>query len=120
MTKHAQPDEPLTENWERQLRKGLLEFVVLLCLRQGAGHGYRLAADMQAHIGAKVAEGTIYPLLKKLETQGLVTAKWEMKASGPPRKCYVLTPAGELAAQAREASWRRISAGIERLASDAS
>jgi PadR family transcriptional regulator PadR len=98
------------ENRKAQLLKGLAELALLSLLSGGACYGLEILDRLRGEAGLEVAEGTIYPLVHRLERAGLVAADWRIEADGArPRKYYALTDAGraELAAQADE--WRRIS-----------
>ena len=65
--------------------------------------------------GMEIEEGTLYPLLRRLESQGLLTSEWKIEESGPPRRYYVLNPNGrELYAKLVKA-WRGLSAVMDSL-----
>ena len=82
------------ENTQVQMRKGILEF----CILHVIGRGEVYASDMLEELtSAKimVVEGTLYPLLTRLRKAGLVDYKWVESSSGPPRKYYTITQAGQ-------------------------
>jgi len=81
------------EAWDTQLRKGGLELAVLLLLSRHRMYGLELIGNL-TDAGFTVSEGTIYPLLNRLSTQGVIAADWVTGESGHPRKYYRLTPAG--------------------------
>ncbi len=73
---------------------------LLMALRQGQSHGYELL-DAVRRLGLRSAEaGGLYRCLRAMEEEGLVTSWWEPSQSGPPRRTYLLTEAGTLAARA--------------------
>jgi PadR family transcriptional regulator PadR len=83
-------------SWLTQLRKGVVELLVLGLLKaRGALHGYGIVQELQG-IGELVAGvSTVYPVLKRLETDGLVTATWGSAEDGTARrKYYEITPEG--------------------------
>ena len=81
------------ENLKAQMRKGMLEFCVLLILRHRPAYPYELIATLKkAHL--IVVEGTLYPMLTRMKNGGMLTYEWKESQSGPPRKYYSLTPAG--------------------------
>jgi PadR family transcriptional regulator, regulatory protein PadR len=82
-------------NWHSQLRKGLLPLFVLMVLREKENYGYELIQNLQTRFAIDVAEGTLYPLLVRLQKEGLLDSKWVEQVSGIPRKYYVITPVGE-------------------------
>lgn len=83
------------DNLKSQMRKGMLEFCVLLLLRHGDAYASEIITKMkEAHL--IVMEGTLYPLLTRLKNDGLLAYRWEESPSGPPRKYYGITPLGLL------------------------
>ncbi|MEM8968372.1 MAG: PadR family transcriptional regulator [Bacteroidota bacterium] len=82
------------ENTQVQMRKGILEYCILHIISRGEVY----ASDMLEELtSAKimVVEGTLYPLLTRLRKAGLVDYQWVESTSGPPRKYYTLTQAGQ-------------------------
>lgn len=102
------------ENLKSQMRKGMLEFCVLLLLRHSDAYASEIIARLkEAHL--IVMEGTLYPLLTRLKNDGLLTYRWEESPSGPPRKYYTLTPEGADFLQQLRASWQEISETVNHL-----
>jgi PadR family transcriptional regulator PadR len=91
---------------DRELRRGSIELIVLHLLAPGEAYGYEIVTKLASESdGAlEVTDGTLYPVLYRLERAGLVAVRWETPARGVPRKYYRLTPAGrtELARMAHE------------------
>ncbi len=83
------------DNWQTQLRKGLLDLVILNLLRHGRCHGYEMVQTLKKIDGLKMREGNIYPILARLQTDGLVTSCSEPSPDGPPRKYFELTESGQ-------------------------
>jgi DNA-binding PadR family transcriptional regulator len=88
---------------ELDLRKGVLVLAVLSRLRT-AEYGYSLRQALAEH-GMPIEEGTLYPLLRRLEGQGLLTSQWRIE-DGPPRRYYTLSLAGEATYRTLAAGWR--------------
>ncbi|MDE6464894.1 MAG: PadR family transcriptional regulator [Muribaculaceae bacterium] len=104
------------DNLKSQMRKGMLEFCVLLLLRRGDAYASEIIAKMkEAHL--IVMEGTLYPLLTRLKNDGLLAYRWEESPSGPPRKYYCLTPLGLSSLEQLHQSWAEISHTVELLLS---
>ncbi len=82
------------ENRITQLRKGILELAIMAALSRGRHYGYSLVRVLSEGAGDSLKEGTIYPILARLDRDGLVRSEWVESAQGPPRKYYSLTPAG--------------------------
>lgn len=76
-----------------QLKKGVLELCVLSLLKADDKYGYELINEISKNI--EISEGTIYPLLKRLKSEGYVETYLEESSEGPPRKYYRLTGKGE-------------------------
>lgn len=76
-----------------QYKKGVLELCVLSLLRGRDRYGYEISEYLSQHID--IADGTVYPLLRKLKADGLVTTYLQEESGGPPRKYYKLTQLGE-------------------------
>jgi len=107
--------DPLA-SWLAQTRKGIVElFVLELLRRRGPLHGYGIVQAL-GELGDLVAGlSTVYPVLKRLETDGLVAAAWETDAPGNPRKYYELTSQGSAFLERAQDEWRRISAAMDKL-----
>jgi PadR family transcriptional regulator PadR len=95
-----------TDQWLVQLRKGVVELLVLRLLAlRGELHGYAVVKELLS-LGRLVAgESTVYPVLKRLESDGLLTSNWAETPGGPPRKYYQLTDAGHVFLQESRREW---------------
>jgi PadR family transcriptional regulator PadR len=82
------------EEAKSQMRKGMLEFCTLLIISHDNAYSSDILKELkQANL--IVVEGTLYPLLNRLKTDGLLDYEWKESASGPPRKYYLLTAKGK-------------------------
>lgn len=79
--------------WERQVRKGLVEFTLLALLSAERLYSPELV-ERSAELGLRLPAGTVYPVLSRLRKEGLLAASVEETSQGPPRKYYRLTPQG--------------------------
>lgn len=86
------------------LRKGVLEFSVLAALAKERGYGRNLAHSLSER-GLIASEGTLYPLLSRLRTTGLVDTELSDPADGRQRRYYTLTPAGRARLEGFRAAW---------------
>ncbi len=82
------------ENTKAQMRKGVLEFVILQLLQYREMYPSDII-DALKNARLIVVEGTLYPLLTRLKNAGLLDYRWQESTSGPPRKYYSLTKKGE-------------------------
>ena len=101
----------IAENTQTQMRKGILEYCVLLIIFRGEIYASDIIAELkQAKL--LVVEGTLYPLLTRLKNNGLLAYNWVESTSGPPRKYYVLTPAGEQILKQLDGTWAELAYAI--------
>jgi PadR family transcriptional regulator, regulatory protein PadR len=114
--KEATPPTPESaEKWEVQLRKGSLELAILAALWEGRLYGLEILRHLESNSDLIVVEGTVYPLLNRLRTLGLVESEWVESEFGHPRKYYRLTAAGRLRALEMTRIWARFSASMSNL-----
>ena len=100
------------EHWHEQLRRGTLELAVLLAVAPGRRYGLEILRHLE-FADLVLAEGTIYPLLARLERDGLLEAEW-VEGEGPrPRKYYQLTPNGRARMKRMCEEFRAVAGGIE-------
>ena len=107
----------MTDSLLVQLRKGVLDMCVLALLERRDGYAYDIASRLAEAIG--MGEGTIYPLMRRMQTDALVKTYLEESSSGPPRKYYQLTKAGPTALAAQKAEWNVFTASVAKVLSDA-
>ncbi len=107
------------EHWVAQLRKGSLELCVLALLVCDERYGYELAQALATSGGLEIGEGTLYPLLSRLQREGLVSASWRESPAGPPRKYYALTAEGRRALRSMRAEWEAFSGAVEQILQEA-
>ncbi len=103
----------MPEAIEVQLKKGVLGFCVLALLSQRNGYAYEIASKLSQAVD--MGEGTIYPLMRRMQSDGLVATYLEESPSGPPRKYYRLTDAGRTALVQQLAEWRSFTKSVEEL-----
>ena len=107
----------MSESLLVQLRKGVLDLCVLAMLAQRDGYAYDIASRLAEDIG--MGEGTIYPLMRRMQADGLVKTYLEESSSGPPRKYYQLTRAGHAALAAQRTEWNSFVASVAKVLTDA-
>lgn len=106
---HKETKEDATAS---QMRKGLLEFCTLLIIARGEVYASDILMELKK-ADLLVVEGTLYPLLSRLRSEGLLSYRWEESESGPPRKYYSLTNSGTESLQKLKQTWKTLSASIE-------
>ncbi|MDH6306779.1 PadR family transcriptional regulator PadR [Parabacteroides sp. PF5-5] len=102
------------ENVKSQMRKGILEYCILLLLKKEAAYTSDIIQKLQE---AKliVVEGTLYPLLTRLKNSELLSYQWIESTQGPPRKYYKLTEKGESFLGELEMSWEELTNTINHI-----
>lgn len=96
------------DNAKSQMRKGMLEYCVLLLLRQRPAYASDIIHRLK-DADLRVVEGTLYPLLSRLKNDGLLSYEWQESTQGPPRKYYALTPEGNEFLEGLDAAWGEIA-----------
>ena len=99
---------PVREQTSKQLRKGVLDILVLFLLRDRDLYGYQIMQELQSRSRGYfvLKEGTLYPVLYRLEDQGYVEARWEQPTGRQaPKKYYKIKPEGMEALKEMQAEW---------------
>ncbi|MBI2955429.1 MAG: PadR family transcriptional regulator [Chloroflexi bacterium] len=105
---------------DRELKRGTLEMMLLKLLAKGPMYGYQLVSTLEAQLGPEfqIKEGTLYPVLYRLEDGGFLETRWETVERGAPRKYYQLTDAGARQLQVLVGEWKafvtRVNALLEK------
>jgi PadR family transcriptional regulator PadR len=106
----------LPESIQTQLRKGVLELCVLTLLSRSDAYGYEIASRLMHDVG--MGEGTIYPLMRRMQDDGLVSTYLVEASGGPPRKYYRLTDSGRTTLTAQRIEWKNFQASVEKMLGD--
>jgi len=99
---------------EGDILKGHLDMIVLAALAAGPAHGYAIIQEIHQRSRGEfaLAEGTVYPVLHRLEEQGLLGSRWTQAPSGRQRRVYALTRRGVKALAEHRAVWRRFAKAV--------
>lgn len=102
---------------ERELKRGSLELIVLHLLAPAEAYGYEIVSKLAAETSGalEVTDGTLYPVLYRLERAGFVSVRWETPQRGVPRKYYRLTDAGRAELAALTLEWTTFARAMSRL-----
>ena len=112
------------KRFDQQLKKGVLEMILLKQISREPGYGYDLRVRIKENSCGRltIEDGTLYPLLYRLEDEGCITAEWETtetsqkgKRRTPPKKVYQITQNGLQRLQEDEKCWRSFSLCINNL-----
>jgi PadR family transcriptional regulator PadR len=99
-------------DWHSELTRAALPRAVLAVLAVERQHGYALVDILKNHGFERIKGGTLYPLVKRLEDQGLVDHVWEHDDTGPGRKVFALTARGARELDRAMADWNQMSATL--------
>jgi len=102
------------ENAKSQMRKGMLEYCVLLLLKHRPSYASDIIQQLK-NAELLVVEGTLYPLLTRLKNDGLLQYEWQESTQGPPRKYYALSGEGETFLEGLDGAWNELSNTINYL-----
>ncbi|WP_028449103.1 MULTISPECIES: PadR family transcriptional regulator [Chitinibacter] len=96
-----------------QLKKGVLEMCVLSVLARGDSYAYEIVSTLSSTMG--ISEGTIYPLMRRLEAEQFVSTYLSQSSNGPARKYYSLTESGRLALRQMQREWQEFVGDVEQV-----
>mgnify|MGYP001598825764 CR=1 FL=1 len=102
----------IVENTQTQMRKGILEYCILSIISRGETYASDIINEL-TKARLLVVEGTLYPLLTRLKNNGLLIYNWQESTSGPPRKYYVLSPAGLEVLKRLDHTWSELSYAVK-------
>ena len=102
---------------QRELSRGTVELAVLALIQEERRYGYDLLTSLADASGGFVGikEGSLYPVLHRLEDAGYIEATWEAEGRGKPRKYYGITKPGRARLALLRTEWDRLAAGMGRL-----
>lgn len=102
------------ENVKSQMRKGMLEYSIMLLLRDNPFYTSDIIDELEK-ANLIVVEGTLYPLLTRLRKEGLLDYEWQESPYGPPRKYYKLTETGKQVLAVLDDNWNALADTVARI-----
>ncbi|HEY2491655.1 MAG TPA: PadR family transcriptional regulator [Paenibacillus sp.] len=96
-----------------QFKKGVLELCVLVLTAKKDRYGYELVEQISQRF--EIAEGTIYPLLRRLASEGLFSTYLFESVQGPPRKYYKITDQGRKVMNELVTEWEKFAGGVQEM-----
>ena len=104
---------------QRELRRGTLELLLLRILADEPTYGYELVSRLSQRSDGRfhIKEGTLYPVLYRLEDSGMIVPEWDSPARGVPRKIYRLTKAGTKRGDELITAWRSFASDVDAILS---
>ncbi|MDQ0216869.1 DNA-binding PadR family transcriptional regulator [Oikeobacillus pervagus] len=105
------------DKWIIQSRKGVFELAILLLISQRPMYGYELTIGLKKSLPLfELAGGAIYPILKRLTKQGLITFYWADSEGGPKRKYYQITQEGKEIVEKRWEDYKSMYSALKNMA----
>ncbi len=105
------------KTFDRELKRGTLEMILMRLLSERPMYGYELVSTLEKRGGQQfqIKEGTLYPVLYRLENASFIEPRWETLERGVPRKYYRLTQAGAEQLETLVSDWRSFTGAVDRL-----
>lgn len=101
--------------WISQLRRGIMEFCILILINKKPTYGYELVLNLSKWDSLAITEGTLYPLLRRLQKEHHIESYWQESESGPPRKYYKITESGTELLNSMSITWGNFNNSIDEL-----
>lgn len=108
----------MNDKYEKQMKKGVLDMLVLKMMEEEPKYGYQIIQEIREKSAQifSLKDGTLYPILYRLEDEGFVVSEWsEAEGKQVPRKYYRITDEGQNALIQIQNVWQNISAGVEKI-----
>ena len=104
------------KKWRKEIRRGVLKMCVLLLLSKKEMYGYEISKALETLGGdaLHIEEGTLYPLLRRLENDGYVIAEWRY-SNGKARRYYRITPLGSTFLESIKIFWNKLVDAVNRM-----
>ncbi|MBN1192512.1 MAG: PadR family transcriptional regulator [Coriobacteriia bacterium] len=99
-------------SWATQLRKGIVELMILSLVDREPLYGYAIVRELKDRGGLVAGEGTVYPVLRRLEADGLVSAAWSDEGPAGPRKYYRITENGRAFLSKAWTEWETVAGAM--------
>lgn len=103
------------DSWSVQFRKGIVQLMVLRLLEGRSLYGYAIVRELKTKGEMVAGEATVYPVLRRLEADGLVESEWSHEAPGNPRRYYRATDKGREFLARALGEWRRVDGALASL-----
>ena len=104
------------EDWKSQIKRGTLEFSILLMISKRSYYGYEIISELNKWQILAAKESTIYPLLRRLLKEGYLSSYWQETTEGlPPRKYYSITDTGRTYMDAMSVEWENLLTAMDGL-----
>ncbi len=104
------------DDWKSQIKRGTLEFCILLMIKQKPSYGYEIISTLEEYPILAAKENTIYPLLRRLLKEDYISSSWQDSSEGlPPRKYYSVTDKGLAYILAMSEEWNHLLHAVNKI-----
>ena len=108
------------ERWSKEVKRGAASLAILAVLEDKEAYGYEIVQDLSFRVSfLQLEQGTVYPLLRRLEQRGLLNSRWDREDPGKPKKYYSLTYDGRIALDMMMETWSVLSEEMKKLSKGA-
>ena len=117
VTNKTEPHHEAVAIWSTEIKKGAASMAILAVLSRGSSYGYQIVRDLENMDITFLAfeQGTVYPLLRRLEKRGLLSSSWEVTDSEKPKKIYSITDQGEKALREMKRKWSELTIEMRKI-----
>lgn len=108
------------ERWSKEVKRGAASLAILAVLEDKEAYGYEIVQDLSFRVSfLQLEQGTVYPLLRRLEQRGLLNSRWDQNDPAKPKKYYSLTYDGRVALDMMMETWSVLSEEMKKLSKGA-
>ncbi|MGL4420278.1 MAG: PadR family transcriptional regulator [Gemmataceae bacterium] len=101
--------------WTTELRRGVVELCILAVLQRNESYGYEIVERLSHEAKLPMTESTVYPILTRLQRDGLLSSRMQRSGTGPPRRYFRLTAEGRLRFQQMVREWKQLQELVGKL-----
>lgn len=104
------------ERWAKEVKRGAITLAVLALLNKKPAYGYEVVKDLEERASfLQLEQGTVYPILRRMEKRGLLSSKWDYQDPTKPKKYYELTSEGRKALRMMAMTWKVLSHEMQQI-----
>ncbi|MET1249966.1 PadR family transcriptional regulator [Sporolactobacillus sp. STCC-11] len=100
---------------DQQLKKGIIEIIILKLIAEKDSYGYQIVKDLSGFNSLAIKEGSLYPILYRLEDNLFIESSWVNKIKGKPKKYYSITPEGRAVLTKNLVKWNEFVADVNNI-----
>ncbi|MFQ5833968.1 MAG: PadR family transcriptional regulator [Candidatus Thorarchaeota archaeon] len=114
--KKKSKSEQEMERWAKEVKRGAITLAVLALLNKKPAYGYEVVKDLEDRASfLQLEQGTVYPILRRMEKRGLLSSEWDYQDPTKPKKYYRLTSEGRKALRMMAMTWKVLSHEMQQI-----